>query len=153
MVAAVLRAYYSVKDISTLSTALGWVSREAFVSALTVCAPGIKPLVSSSRWFSSSSKGTSGVLSNTATGKGSRFFTGSKSQGGENGDAHPYELSSSMAWRRSRREPDGESQEHIVVQAKTSEELSHSPPIGNEIMVTTDVTLTEETTQNHNARV
>ncbi|THC91824.1 hypothetical protein EYZ11_008717 [Aspergillus tanneri] len=53
MVAAFLRAYYSVKDINTLSTALGWASREALVSVFIVCAPGIKPLFAKFGWFGS----------------------------------------------------------------------------------------------------
>lgn len=152
MVAAVLRAYYSVKNISTLSTALGWASREAIVSALTVCAPGIKPLISRSRWFSTNSNSASAGLSSTPNGKRSSLFPGSKSHGGEDSGLHPYELSSSLGWGRSRRDPSGESQEHIVIQTKTSDEHSHSPPSGNEIMVTTDVTLSEERRQGQNNR-
>lgn len=61
MVAAFLRAYYSVKNISTLAIALGWASREALVSVFTVSAPGVKPLITQSKWFRSSRGGTSGV--------------------------------------------------------------------------------------------
>ncbi|KAJ5660867.1 uncharacterized protein N7484_000239 [Penicillium longicatenatum] len=142
---AVLRAYYSVKDISTLSTALGWASRESIVSALTVCAPGIKPLISSSRWFSTNtnSGSTSAGFSSTFKGKRSSVFPGSESHAEDNNALHPYELSSSLAWSKPRPESRGESQEHIVLQSKTSTELSHSPPNDNEIVVTTDVTLPE----------
>ncbi|KAJ5092849.1 hypothetical protein N7456_008710 [Penicillium angulare] len=143
MVAAVLRAYYSVKDISTLSTALGWASREAIVSALTVCAPGIKPLISNSRWFST--QGSSAGLSSTPYGKGSSVFPGSKSFGGGDKRMHPYELASSLTWGKTRPGSSAESQEHIVVQTKTSAEPSHSPPShGNDILVTTAVTQSEE---------
>ncbi|KAE8154453.1 hypothetical protein BDV25DRAFT_126534 [Aspergillus avenaceus] len=53
IICAILRAYYSVKNIKDLSVALGWASREVFVSALAVCSPGIKPLFNKNRWFSS----------------------------------------------------------------------------------------------------
>ncbi|KAJ5689627.1 hypothetical protein N7462_004019 [Penicillium macrosclerotiorum] len=142
MVAAVLRAYYSVRDISTLSTALGWASREAFVSAITVCAPGIKPLISNSRWFSTHSNSASAGVSNTPNGKRSSLFHTSRSHG-DNG-LHPYELSSSLAWGKHRPGSSGESQEHIVEQTKSSDETPRFSPNGKEIMVTTDVTLSTE---------
>jgi hypothetical protein len=49
--ATVLRAYYSLLSLSTLTVALGWTSREIFVSTLVACAPGIKPLFSKTRFF------------------------------------------------------------------------------------------------------
>lgn len=138
MIAAFLRAYYSVKDISELATALGWASREALVSVITVCAPGIKPLISSSRWFSS--KGSSNGISRTP--KRSSLFTSSRSQGGDMDSRHPYELSS-MSWGKPRRDSTGESQQHIVVDTTGSGD--HSWEGGNDgIVVTKDVTLSEE---------
>ncbi|KXG53247.1 uncharacterized protein PGRI_002970 [Penicillium griseofulvum] len=137
MIAAFLRAYYSVKDISELSTALGWASREALVSVITICAPGIKPLFSSSRWFSS--KGSSNHTSRTPKQNG--MFTSSRSQGDVYGK-HPYELSS-FGWGKSRRDSTGESQQHIVVDMSRSGEdsIEHDK---EGIVVTTDVTLSEE---------
>jgi hypothetical protein len=137
MIAAFLRAYYSVKDISELSTALGWASREALVSVITICAPGIKPLFSSSRWFSS--KGSSNHTSRTPKQNG--MFTSSRSQGDVYGK-HPYELSS-FGWGKSRRDSTGESQQHIVVDTSRSGEdsIEHDK---EGIVVTTDVTLSEE---------
>lgn len=54
MICTVLRAYYSLKDISTLNIALGWATRECFVAAIVVSLPGIKPLLRGSRWLGSS---------------------------------------------------------------------------------------------------
>jgi hypothetical protein len=136
MIAGFLRAYYSVKDISELSTALGWASREALVSVITICAPGIKLLISNSRWFSTN--GSSNHISQTP--KGSNLFT-SKSRGGDN--KHPYELSS-MAWGKSRRDSTGESQQHIVVDTNRSGRGSFDD-YKEGIAVTTDVTVSEET--------
>jgi hypothetical protein len=139
MIAAFLRAYYSVHNISELATALGWASREALVSVITVCAPGIKPLISSSRWFSS--KGSSNGISQTP--KRSSLFTSSRSQGGETYNRHRYELSS-LGLGKSRRDSTGESQQHIVVD--TTGSGGHSLESGKDgIIITKDVTLSEET--------
>lgn len=51
MVCTVLRAYYSLKSLSTLSIALNWANRECFVAAIVVSLPGIKPLFRNSRWI------------------------------------------------------------------------------------------------------
>lgn len=144
MVAALLRAYYSVLDIKNLTTALGWASREAIVSAVTVCAPGIKPLLSNSRWFSRSSNQASGGISSTPNGKRSNLFPGSKRNELTATDRDPYELSTSKAWGKPRPVSSGESQEHIFMNTKTSGEHSNSPPTDDAILVTTDVTLSEE---------
>ncbi|CAI7572819.1 unnamed protein product [Penicillium glandicola] len=139
MIAAFLRAYYSVKDISELATALGWASREALVSVIIICAPGIKPLISRSRWFSS--KGSSDGLSQKQK---SNIFT-SRSQGGDMYDRHPYELSSSLAWGKSRRDSTGESQQHVIVDGG-SDSLENCK---DGIMVTTNVTLSDEARSQH----
>ncbi|KAK7420375.1 hypothetical protein QQX98_002798 [Neonectria punicea] len=51
IVATILRAYYSLKSITTLPVAAGWTSRETFVAAIAVSIPGIKPVFSRSKWF------------------------------------------------------------------------------------------------------
>ncbi|KPM36042.1 hypothetical protein AK830_g10521 [Neonectria ditissima] len=51
IIATILRAYYSLKSITTLPVAAGWTSRETFVAAIAVSIPGIKPLFSRSKWF------------------------------------------------------------------------------------------------------
>lgn len=59
MICTVLRAYYSLKSLTTLSIALGWANRECFVAAIVVSLPGIKPLFRNSRWLGSSNRGKS----------------------------------------------------------------------------------------------
>lgn len=159
MVAAFLRAYYSVKDISTLATALGWASREALLSVVTVCAPGIKPLISNSRWFHTSAS-RSGTGPSSGTAKSSRpgllRSGGTQRAFGENADfttlsttceRHPYELSNSTGWamtKKSRRDSSAESQKRIIASDETLDTGGlHKDKDG--ILVTTDMTLSEET--------
>lgn len=145
MICAVLRAYYSVTDINTLETALGWASRECFVSVFIVCAPGIKPLFARFRWFRTNV--SSNEYSNTKS-RGKVF----SSKNGHNFDtlvsAHqrdPYEMSSSAGWKRYKsKESSDESQEHIIpssVDAKQDENTDMG------IRVTTDVHLALESTR------
>lgn len=58
MIATILRAYYSLLSLDTLPIALGWASRETFCATVAVCAPGIKPLFSKSRWLKGSKGGS-----------------------------------------------------------------------------------------------
>ncbi|EHA18788.1 hypothetical protein ASPNIDRAFT_134351, partial [Aspergillus niger ATCC 1015] len=142
MIAAGLRAYYSVKDLSTLATALGWASRQAFVSAIIVCAPGIKPLLSRFSWFASysSSRGYDKKDRSRTT------FFNSKSGGRDvtvvsTCEPQPYELSS-MGWPRKRQNSSGESQEHIMDFLPAPQQGYAGDSERNMgIMITTDVTL------------
>ncbi|KAH8433347.1 uncharacterized protein LDX57_010982 [Aspergillus melleus] len=59
MICTILRAYYSLKSISTLSIALGWADRECFVAAMVASLPGIKPLFRNTGWFGSTNRGKS----------------------------------------------------------------------------------------------
>lgn len=59
MICTVLRVYYSLKSLTTLSIALGWANRECFVAAIVVSLPGIKPLFRNTRWIGSSNRGKS----------------------------------------------------------------------------------------------
>lgn len=54
-IATILRAYYSLQDLTLLPVAAGWTSRETFVAAVAVSIPGIKPIFSRSNWFRSRS--------------------------------------------------------------------------------------------------
>ncbi|GLA51457.1 hypothetical protein AnigIFM63604_008054 [Aspergillus niger] len=145
MIAAGLRAYYSVKDLSTLATALGWASRQAFVSAIIVCAPGIKPLLSRFSWFASysSSRGYDKKDRSRTT------FFNSKSGGRDvtvvsTCEPQPYELSS-MGWPRKRQNSSGESQEHIMDFLPAPQQGYAGDSERNMgIMITTDVTLAHE---------
>ncbi|KAI3054689.1 hypothetical protein CBS147353_11404 [Aspergillus niger] len=126
MVAAGLRAYYSVKDLSTLSTALGWASRQAFVSAIIVCAPGIKPLLSRFFWFASHSS------SRGYDKKGRTRTTIFNSKSGGRDITVRQNLS-------------GESQEHIMDLLPASQRgYAANSDRSMGIMITTDVTLTRE---------
>ncbi|KAF2214426.1 hypothetical protein CERZMDRAFT_95695 [Cercospora zeae-maydis SCOH1-5] len=51
IIATILRAYYSLLSLQTLSISLAWTSRENCVGTMVACAPGIKPLFSSSNWY------------------------------------------------------------------------------------------------------
>ncbi|KAB8266137.1 hypothetical protein BDV32DRAFT_1502 [Aspergillus pseudonomiae] len=143
MICAVLRAYLSVRDINHLSTALGWASREGFVSAFIVCAPGIKPLFTRIGWFKSygSSNNNGNNYAWTHKSRTSRFSHQSREFNTliSTSEAHPYEMSS-RAWVGRRRDSTGESQEHII------EAMPHKPGDGPEhgIVVTTNVTLAHE---------
>lgn len=146
MVAAFLRAYYSVKNISSLSTALGWASREALVSVITVSAPGLKPLITRSRWFQSYGSSGRATGTGTATIGGSASnkkldTTSSKSRGWrESVGAHPIELSSSLGWKKGRGDSAAESQEHII-----GEESGGKGQGDNRgILVTTDLMFSED---------
>lgn len=150
MVAAFLRAYYSVKNISSLSIALGWASREALVSVITVSAPGLKPLITRSRWFQSyGSSGSATGTAGTATIGGSNKrldTTGSRirSRGWrESIGSHPIELGSSLGIKKGRRPSEAESQEHIIGE----EEGGKGQGKNGGILVTTDLTFSEDIEQ------
>ncbi|KAK1148462.1 hypothetical protein N8T08_009467 [Aspergillus melleus] len=161
MVAAFLRAYYSVKDITTLSTALGWASREALVSVIIVCAPGIKPLFTKWGWFRS--YGSSGSYEYSygygnsqgrcrSQGNGNRsrarstVFSGKRRSGAFGAERHPYEMGTSVG--KKKRDSSGESQERIVdpefgIEGKRSDADTGRGFEGG-IVVTTDVTFAHE---------
>ncbi|KAE8353473.1 hypothetical protein BDV28DRAFT_107261 [Aspergillus coremiiformis] len=144
MICSILRAYYSVRDIHHLPIALGWASREGFVSAFIVCAPGIKPLFTRAGWFRSYGS-SDNYANNYASSHKSKTGRLTSRHGRElntlhsRKETHPYELSS-MPWTGGRSDPSGESQEHII------EAMEHkrgdSPEHG--IVVATDITLSHE---------
>ncbi|KAL4952924.1 hypothetical protein BDW69DRAFT_184931 [Aspergillus filifer] len=157
MICAILRAYYSVTDIKTFSTALGWASRECFVSIFIVCAPGIKPLFARFRWFRSAvssdeyySGGRTGTGTNTGTGAKSRSkIFGSKSGHNFNtlistSEQEAYELdkmgTTSLGWRRRKSAGSSdESQECIISSTAEGGDRDGSKGGDMGIMVTTDV--------------
>ncbi|PWY84758.1 hypothetical protein BO70DRAFT_423741 [Aspergillus heteromorphus CBS 117.55] len=148
MVAAALRAYYSVKDINTLSTALGWASRQAFVSAIIVSAPGIKPLFSRLSWFASynyNSSGGYGKRDKTQTtlynSKGGRDITVISAC-----DPQPHELSY-MGWRKRARNSSGASQEQIMDMLSPTQGNSLDLESNMGIVITTDVAVAHEDIQ------
>jgi len=82
MLCTILRAYYSLKSLTTLSIALGWANRECFVAAIVVSLPGIKPLFRNTRWIGSSNRGKqynyTGPSSSGYNGFGSKFSGNTK---------------------------------------------------------------------------
>lgn len=154
MVAGFLRAYYSITDISTLSTALGWASREALVSVITVSAPGLKPLISRTGWFSSygASGGRSGAPYARSTQLSScRNRRGDFTSMSTGCDGRPYELSSTLGFKKPRRDSCGESEENIINRStvhggkeSANSQQGSTKDGGEGILVTTDVRLSEE---------
>ena len=171
MIAAILRAYYSVTDIDELSIALGWASREALVSAIIVCAPGIKPLLTrigffrsygSSNGFSNYNYGDTPGSKSKSRNTGTMFTSRSKkndsvlqtvtdhTERDKDGRAHPYELS--RLERRKRKGSLGESQEYIIESGEANTKPPSTTPGRSErdgspdqgILVTTDVMLARE---------
>ncbi|KAL4987331.1 hypothetical protein BDW68DRAFT_177935 [Aspergillus falconensis] len=143
MIAGALRAYYSVEEIDRLSTALGWASREALVSVVIVCAPGIKPLFSKFGFFRSKNS------SYGYKGRSERTFNlrskGDVTTLSRTGERHPHELAN-IEWKKNRRGSSGESQEYIIG-AGATDKRGDSPENG--IVVTTDVMLAHEDTSRH----
>ncbi|KAL2008514.1 hypothetical protein VTN00DRAFT_6708 [Thermoascus crustaceus] len=133
MIAGVLRAYYSVKDIHTLATALGWASREALISVIIVSAPGIKPLLTRLGWLKSIKSSSNGYT------RSSKMFS-SKSGGNfaPIGNPDDYELPFYKK-NKDKRNSLGESQEHII---DPTEPVPKDGPGG--IMVTTEYTMARE---------
>ncbi|CAK4033715.1 hypothetical protein AC578_739 [Lecanosticta acicola] len=63
VVATILRSYYSLRSLDSLTIALGWASRETMAATIVACAPGIKPLFSGRRWYNSASDHSGNKLS------------------------------------------------------------------------------------------
>ncbi|KAL2827219.1 hypothetical protein BDW59DRAFT_179220 [Aspergillus cavernicola] len=148
MICAVLRAYYSVTNINTLATALGWASRECFVSVFIVCAPGIKPLFARFRWFRTNLS-NSNEYSNTKS--RSKTFQSKNSSLNFNTliSAHerePYEMAPAVGWKKHKsRGSSDESQEYIISSSEHVKGDDHGDSMG--IRVTTDVHLALEDAQ------
>ena len=150
MIAAVLRAYYSVSNLNNLDVALGWASREALVSVIVVCAPGIKPLLSQFKWFQSFKSSSNGYgTSNQRTGKSGLFnsksgnFTAISTKNDEG--QHPYELSIMKKDNKGKRDDSStESKERII--DPPLQLPGNSPPRdnGDGIVVTTEYTLAHD---------
>lgn len=140
IICAILRAYYSVTDLDTFETALGWASRECFVSVFIVSAPGIKPLFAQFSWFRSRTSNAdyssrrSKLQGKVFSSKHSRDFNTLISS--EN-----HELS--MSKKHHRPGSAHGSQEHIMPPSVTANH-DHLDDKGEGIRVTTDVTLEHE---------
>jgi hypothetical protein len=51
IICTILRTYYSLKILSTLSIALGCADRDCFVVVIVASLPGIRPLFRNTRWI------------------------------------------------------------------------------------------------------
>ena len=142
IICAILRAYYSVTDISTFSTALGWASRECFVSVIIVSAPGIKPLFTRFKWFRSRISTNDYSYSKRSKLQGS-MLNSKKSNFNTLVSSDNHELSSGM--KRHRHGSSNESQEQIISSSVTTKHDDHVEQGDHAgIQVTTDVTLEHE---------
>ena len=96
VVCAILRAYYSLQDLSLLPIAAGWTSRETFVAAVVVSIPGIKPIFSHTTWFRFRSTADGSYQSGGNNHGGSELVTigggGGKGVGYETGSKGKSEL-------------------------------------------------------------
>ncbi|KAL5044880.1 hypothetical protein BDW71DRAFT_198762 [Aspergillus fruticulosus] len=145
MICAILRAYYSVTNINTLATALGWASRECFVSVFIVCAPGIKPLFARFQWFRTSGSSNKTYSNTHGTRSQGKVFMSKNSNHNFNTlvsahEAEPYEMEQPSSWKKKYkgRGSDEGSQEHII----PSSEQRHGDSMG--IRVTREVHLALE---------
>ena len=93
MIATILRAYYSLDDSTKLPIAAAWASREEFVAAVAVCIPGIKPLISGSKWVKSQNKSGDRYGSNKNNGTGGGGWSASFKKPTQN-----FEMSNGMTW-------------------------------------------------------
>ncbi|KAK6215898.1 hypothetical protein LQW54_004078 [Pestalotiopsis sp. IQ-011] len=139
ILSTILRAYYSLRSISLLVTAMGWASREMFVAATAVSMPGIKPLISKSNWYKSSHG--SNKNSTPFKGTGGRSWPGRLMSNGP----PQYELSSKTSWKANaentvRRTSSGGSQELIIDKSSRYQEAVSS---GKGIHVTTEFSVQE----------
>lgn len=151
MIAAVLRAYYSVSNLNNLDVALGWASREALVSVVVVCAPGIKPLLSQFKWFQSFKSSSNGYgTSNQRTGKSGLFnsrsgnFTAISTKNDEG--QHPYELSIMKKDNKGKRDDSSTESKERIIDPPLQLPGGSSPPRDNAdgIVVTTEYTLAHD---------
>ncbi|KAJ6117924.1 hypothetical protein N7523_005731 [Penicillium sp. IBT 18751x] len=70
MICTVLRAYYSLGDITNLPTALRWAGRECCAAAIIASLPGIRPIFRNMRWLSSMTQGDSATPASSQFGSG-----------------------------------------------------------------------------------
>ncbi|KAK2771063.1 hypothetical protein FQN53_005220 [Emmonsiellopsis sp. PD_33] len=118
IVTSILRAYYSVRNIYDLDVALAWASREAFVSVIVVCAPGIKPLCRKFSWFSKIFGGHSdGSTPGRRTGRSSMFDQNGTFATISVAEGKNEQLEMAGRWikrTKTKRLSSGDSQEHII---------------------------------------
>lgn len=155
VICTILRAYYSLVDITNPSIALDWADRECFVAAIVVSLPGIKPLFRNSRWLGSTNRKTPKSLYNSSgynhfrskTGKTKTFISSHRS--GSN--ARRFKLDSVIPpTKKGSRLSSGNSEEYILEGAKGASAAARPMPRESEtpeplaIHVTTEYALESE---------
>ncbi|KAJ5179211.1 hypothetical protein N7492_002421 [Penicillium capsulatum] len=154
MICTILRAHYSLGDITHLPIALGWADRECFVAAIVVSLPGIKPLFRNTKWLGSSNRKPSNTpysnsgynnFNSKTSGKTKTFISSRRS--GSLG--RHFEMDSVMRTEKSTRVSTGGSEEYILDDAKTmsmsSRPVPHESPSTDplSIHVTTELSVQE----------
>ncbi|KAJ5105063.1 hypothetical protein NUU61_002410 [Penicillium alfredii] len=135
MICTILRAYYSLGDITNLPIALGWANRECFVAAIVVSLPGIKPLFRNTRWLGSSNRKNSKSPYNSSgynnfgskvSGK-TKTFISSRRRSASNG--RHFELDSVLPrTEKGSRISTGDSEEYILESAKGGSSSASAAP-------------------------
>ncbi|KAL3484717.1 hypothetical protein BJX62DRAFT_248176 [Aspergillus germanicus] len=153
MICTILRAYYSLKSITSLPIALGWANRECFVAAIVASLPGIKPLFRHTHFLGSShrknskspgynSEGYNNFGSKVSAGGGTKTFISSRT-GRANYGRH-FELDNVLPSKNmDTRISSGDSEEYILEGAKNRRPSMTRPQPRNDlaIHVTTEYTL------------
>lgn len=155
MICTILRAHYSLGDITNLPIALGWADRECFVAAIVVSLPGIKPLFRNTKWLGSSHrKASNDPYSNSGynnfnsktSGKTKTFISSRRRSFGRH-----FEMDSVMRTEKSTRVSSGGGSEDYILDDVKGASTSNRPmpqespsrdPLA--IHVTTELSLQEE---------
>lgn len=152
IICAILRAYYSLLNINSLTVALGWASREILVATIVVCSPTIKPRgsqakrslsdkYSSGAWKSrgGSNPGISRLTDHCGHRDANGLMTIRDSSGQKR--AQTYKMTV-----MGRSHPNTESQDHInaIGETERSSTSSINQGVGNGIVVKTEFTVTTQ---------
>ncbi|KAI0144498.1 hypothetical protein GGR57DRAFT_517974 [Xylariaceae sp. FL1272] len=128
MIAAIIRAYYSLANIENLTVALGWASREILVASIVVCAPAIKPLVTDARkkLTGHSGTGTGSWKTRDASNGGHLRLGDTASRAAENkttitASGNQKRAPTYMLSNLGRSQSQGESQDHITTVLDTDD--------------------------------
>ncbi|KAK7752001.1 hypothetical protein SLS62_005963 [Diatrype stigma] len=151
MAATILRAVYSLTDITKLPIAAAWASRETFVAAVAVSIPGIKPLFSNSKWVKSLKTGD--VYGSFNKKSGDKSGTGGWTASFRSKPTNQFEMGSGRAWdistkNKGERLPDHDGDggsEEFIIQKDGQERASHSAYPDTHAITITRETILERT--------
>lgn len=159
MICTILRAHYSLGDITNLPIALGWADRECFVAAIVVSLPGIKPLFRNTHWLGSTNRKASTApysgegynhFNSRTSGKTKTFISSRRSAS----LGRHFEFDSVLRTEKNSRVSEGGSEEYILDNVKgpsaSSGPLSQDSPSRDPlaIHVTTEYSLESEQGKN-----